>query len=97
MRYIELNYEGKSYTNRKEIDDILIKEKFYWLIDSEIENAKIDLVNKTIIWNDGVFYSGDWKFGIFKNGKFYGNWINGIWENGIFSGKWQTGINLKEI
>lgn len=96
MRYLELKHRDKTFTNSNQIHDILVREKFFWLIDSEIENAKIEIQNKTIIWVDGNFYSGDWEFGIFKNGKFFGNWINGIWENGFFGGKWKSGINLKE-
>lgn len=94
MRYIELKYRDKVYTNFSEIHDILLKEKIYWLIDSEVENAKIEIIKGTLIWHDGNFYSGDWHYGIFKNGKFYGNWKNGIWENGSFSGKGIDGINL---
>jgi len=97
MRYSELNLHGKTYTSQREIEEILTKHKFYWLIDSEIENAKIEIVNDTIIWHDGSFYTGDWHYGIFKNGSFYGNWENGIWESGNFGGKWQSGINLKQI
>jgi hypothetical protein len=96
MRYVELKYRGKTYTNLREIDDILLQEKFYWLIDSEIENAQIELINNTIIWYNGNYYSGDWEYGIFKDGKFYGNWENGIWESGFFGGKWNSGINLVE-
>jgi hypothetical protein len=95
MRYSELNYRGKTYTSSNEIHDILIKEGFYWLIDSEIENAEIEIKNKTLIWKNGSFYTGDWYYGIFKNGAFYGNWENGIWESGDFRGKWHTGVNLK--
>ena len=83
MRYSELNYRGKTYTNVNEINDILLKEKFYWLIDSEIENAQLEIKNNTLIWNNGSFYTG--------------NWYYGIWENGNFDGKWCSGINLKQI
>jgi hypothetical protein len=82
MGILELRIGDKTYTNKNEILDILFKEKFHWLIDSEMENAIIEIKKKTIIWHDGDYLSGDWHFGIFKNGKFYGNWINGIWENG---------------
>ena len=97
MRYTELNLNGKTYTSQREIEEILSKHKFYWLIDSEIENAKIEISKDTIIWHDGSFYTGDWHYGIFKDGNFYGNWENGIWESGNFGGKWQSGINLKQI
>ena len=71
-------------------------EEFYWIIDSEIENAKLEIKNKTLIWNDGNFYNGNWYYGIFKQGDFYGVWENGIWENGNFYGKWESGINLTQ-
>ncbi len=97
MRILELKYGSKVYTNSNEIHDILVKEKFYWLIDSEIENAKIEIKNQTLIWYDGDYITGSWHYGIFKNGRFYGNWENGIWESGNFGGKWHSGINLTEI
>lgn len=97
MRYTELKYCGKTYTNQSEIINILKNHKFYWLIDSEVENAQLELKNDTIIWNGGNFYNGDWYYGIFKGGKFYGNWENGIWENGEFFGNWVSGINLYDI
>jgi len=94
MRYSQLKYKDKIYTNYKDINDILLKEKMYWLIDSEIEYAQLEIKNNTIIWHNGNFYSGNWYYGIFKSGKFYGVWENGIWENGDFAGKWISGINL---
>lgn len=96
MRYVELKIGDKVYTNSQEINKILNNASFFWLIDSEIESAKIEIFKNTLIWKEGNFYSGDWQFGIFKNGKFYGNWLNGIWENGLFEGKWHSGINLTE-
>lgn len=92
MKFIQLKYNQKTYKSQKEIGILLKELKFYWLIDSEFENADIEIKNNTVIWNDGDFFSGNWEYGIFKNGKFYGNWINGIWENGIFAGKWLSGI-----
>ena len=97
MRYSELKFRGKTYTSQTEINDILVSEKFYWLIDSEIENAKIEITNNTLIWHDGGFYTGDWYYEIFKDGSFYGNWNNGIWESGNFGGTWKSGINLTQI
>jgi len=95
MRYTELVIDGKSFKSQNEILKQLLLKKFYWLLDSEIENAKIEIKNDTLIWHSGDFYSGDWEYGIFKSGNFYGNFINGIFENGNFKGKWQSGINLK--
>ena len=94
MKYIELRYNGKNFTNEREINQILQSKKFYWLIDSEFENAVLELKNNTIIWHTGDFYSGKWHYGIFKSGSFYGTWKGGIFENGNFDGKWEDGIKL---
>jgi hypothetical protein len=93
MRYLELIFEGKTYSSESKIDTILEQNNLDWLIDAEIENAILEIKKNTLIWNGGTFYSGDWHYGIFKNGKFYGNWKNGIFENGEFLGKWNSGIN----
>ena len=93
MRYLELIVDGLSIKNQSKIDRILKSNDFYWLVDSEIENCKIEIINQTIVWHSGVFYSGNWKYGIFKSGKFLGIWENGIFEGGEFEGKWESGIN----
>lgn len=95
MRYTELNYGGKTYTNETQINTILEKEKMFWLIDSEFENASLEIIKNTLIWNNGTYYSGNWHYGIFKNGEFNGTWENGIFENGNFRGKWIDGIKLQ--
>jgi hypothetical protein len=86
MDVIELRYNEKSYTNKKQILQILESEKFYWLIDSEVDGAIIEIKNNTLIWHEGIYMTGNWKYGIFKNGGFYGKWENGIWEDGYFGG-----------
>jgi len=95
MRYKELLIDGKSIKDQKKIDQILNSNKFYWIIDSEIENAKIELKNNTIIWHSGYFL-GNWKYGIFKDGEFHGNWNNGIFEGGIFKGNWKSGLKINQ-
>ena len=59
MRYFELIYGGKTYTNTKQINDILEKEELFWLLDSEFERAKIEIKNGTLIWHDGDYLSGN--------------------------------------
>jgi len=86
MRYIELLINDRSINGDKQIDEILTSKGFYWLVDSEIENSKIEIKNNTIIWYEGTFYSGRWEFGIFKDGIFHGEWINGIFEGGKYKG-----------
>lgn len=92
MRFNELIYKGNSIKENREISKILQHEGFYWLIDAEIENASVEIIKNTIIWNDGNFYSGNWNYGIWKNGNFYGVWENGIFEKGNFKGKFISGI-----
>jgi hypothetical protein len=92
MGILELRINDKTYTHPKEILKILESEKLYWLIDSEVDDAKIEISNHTIIWHEGIFMNGNWKYGIFKNGGFYGKWENGIWEDGYFNGNWISGI-----
>jgi len=96
MDFLELKYVGKTYTEPKQIIKILKEEGFYWLIDSEVDGAIIEIENNTLIWHEGIYMVGDWKYGIFKNGGFYGNWKNGIFENGYFNGNWESGINLSK-
>lgn len=97
MRYCKLIHGDKEYTNQSQINEILQKNNFYWMIDSEIEDAVLEIKKNTIIWHEGNYYSGNWFYGIFKNGEFYGNWEDGIFENGNFKGKWQNGINLLKV
>ena len=92
MRYAKLRINDKIITDSQNIDKVLLINDMHWLIDSEIESADIEIKNKTLIWNDGIFYSSNWHFGIWKNGTFHAVWENGIWENGIFLGKWKSGI-----
>jgi len=94
MRYIELKYGNKVLTNERVITQILRDNNFNWLIDSEIQDATIEIKNNTIIWESGEFIWGRWHYGIFKTGIFSGIWENGIWENGDFRGKWISGVKL---
>lgn len=96
MDFLELKHGGKTYTNQREIINILKKEGFYWLIDSEVSEAIIEIKNNTLIWHDGSYLSGDWYYGIFKKGNFFGKWENGIFEDGTFEGKWNSGIDLSK-
>jgi len=96
MRFRELIYNDKSILNNKEIHKILERENFNWLIDSEIQDAKIEIKKNTLIWHDGYF-NGIWNYGIFKNGQFHGTFENGILEGGQFKGKFVSGINLISV
>ena len=86
MKYKSLTIDNQVITSYPKIERKLLDLNFYWLIDSELENAEIEIKNKTLIWYNGQYITGNWPFGIFKNGDFYGNFINGIWEGGNFQG-----------
>jgi hypothetical protein len=96
MRFLELVYNGRKITNNLLINDILEKENLNWLIDSEIENAEIEIKNHTLIWKNGYFF-GNWHYGIFKDGQFYGTFENGILEGGKFNGNFISGLNLISV
>ena len=89
----ELKYNDKSITTKSEILKKLKDFGFNWLIDSEVEDAIIEIKKDTLIWHEGIYKFGNWKYGIFKNGGFYGTWENGIWEKGVFKGTWKSGLN----
>jgi hypothetical protein len=94
MKYTELKMGGKTYTDKSEINKILKEKKLAWLIDSEIEHARIEILNDTLIWHGGNFYSGNWRYGIFRGGVFFGTWHGGIFEAGEFEGRWLDGVRL---
>jgi hypothetical protein len=94
MRFTELIYGDKKIINQNQIEGILEKNNFHWLIDSEIENAQIEIRKNTLIWHGGNFYSGFCNYGIFKNGNFFGTFENGIFENGNLYGKFIGGVKL---
>lgn len=91
MKFKELIFNDKKIVNQHTILDILEKNGFHWLIDSETEDAQIEIKNNTLIWHNG-YYNGVWHYGIFKGGDFYGKFENGIIEGGNFKGKFISGI-----
>jgi hypothetical protein len=94
MKYTSLKFGGKTYKDNVEIGKILKENRFAWLVDSEIEHANIEITKDTLIWHSGNFYSGNWRYGIFRGGVFCGSWHGGIFESGEFEGKWIGGIRL---
>jgi len=88
MRYNELKYDTKTYTEQWKIDEILIENGFKWLVNAEIENARLEILKDTLVWNAGIWYNGSWEFGVFRDGEWkYGTWEGGVWYNG----KWKDG------
>jgi len=84
-RYKELLYQGKTYTKKYQIDEILIENGFNWFLDAEIENARIEIMKETIIFNAGVWYNGVWEYGVIRDIDWRaGTFKNGVIYNGVF-------------
>jgi hypothetical protein len=94
MRFNRLIIGDEQITNPKKIIAILEDKGFDWLIDSEFENAIIEIKKETLIWHSGDYYTGNWYYGIFKSGNFYGTFVNGIFEDGNFKGTFLSGIKV---
>jgi hypothetical protein len=87
MRFTCLYYNGNKIVDNNTIERKLLSEGLSWLIDCEIENAEIEIKNKTLIWKSGTLYSGLWFYGIWESGTFHGTWESGIWVDGVRRGK----------
>jgi len=97
LRYSELKFEGHTYTEQWKIDEILIKNKFNWMVNAEIKNARLEIFENTLVWNAGIWYNGSWYFGVWRDGEWrYGTWQNGVWYNGVWrDGTFKSGIIYK--
>lgn len=85
QRYKELKYEGKTYSKRYEIDEILLEKDMNWFLDAEIENARIEIMKDTLIFNAGIWYNGIWEYGVIRDIDWRaGTFQNGVIYNGIF-------------
>lgn len=88
-KYKELLYKGQTYTEKYQIEEILVKEKLSWFIDAETLNARIEILDSVLIFNGGTWYTGVWYFGAWRGGEWkFGSWEDGVW----FNGTWQDGI-----
>ena len=94
LRYSELKHDGQIYTEQWKIDEILIDNKFNWMVNAEIKNARLEIFKDTLVWNGGIWYNGDWYFGVWRDGEWrYGNWQNGVWYSGVWkNGTFKSGI-----
>jgi hypothetical protein len=89
MRYKELKYQGKTYTEKYQIDEILSENKFLWVLEAELSTLRMEIMKNTFIINGGIWYSGTFKFGVVRNVEMrFCNWENGVWYNGY----WWDGI-----
>lgn len=92
-RFLSLIIDGQTIDQSKMIEKYLYNSIFYWLLECEVENVNIEIKDNILTWIDGIFYYGNWKWGIWKDGEFRsGNWIGGIFYCGIFKGIWNRGV-----
>lgn len=93
-KYKELVYKGKIITEKYLIEEILVSENMSWFIDAETSDARLEILNKTLIFNAGTWYNGIWIYGAWRSGEWkYGTWKNGVWFDGVWKdGKFEDGI-----
>ena len=85
IRYKELKHQGETYTKKYQIDEILIENDFNWFLDVEIENARIEIIKETLIFNAGIYYNGIWEYGVIRDVDWRGGTFkNGVIYNGLF-------------
>lgn len=101
QRFLKLKCDNIVLTTNKEIEQYLANSDFYWLLECEVDNVDIEINTKlnVLIWNNGIFYWGDWQWGHFKNGEFKsGNWHGGIYsaDENKFKGNWIRGVKKYE-
>ncbi len=97
MRIIKLAVGDDIFTDHVSIREELHKNDIHWLDNAEIDNAVLEIKDGKLYWYGGLFYFGDWEYGIWMDGTFvHGNWHNGIFYQGVFkNGIWYDGIFIK--
>lgn len=84
-RYKELKFEGKTYTEKYQIDEILLDNKLNWFLDCEIENVRFEIMKETLIINGGIFYNGVFEYGVIRDIDCRNiTFQNGVIYNGVF-------------
>jgi len=85
LRYKSLQYDGKEYTQKYEIDEILLDKGLNWFLDAEIENVRIEIVKDTLIINGGIWYNGIFEYGVIRDIECRNmTFQNGVIYNGVF-------------
>ncbi len=91
-RFVSLKVEDSTYHTSKAIEQYLYTSDFYWLLDCEVDDVKIE-IKDNILYFSGIFYWGVWKFGVFRSGEFRsGIWQGGIFLDGLFKGTFENGV-----
>ena len=94
QRFLQLTLDnGTVIYNTNPIENWLYTSPYYWILKCEVDNVKLTIKDDILYWNNGIFYYGNWKWGVFENGEFRsGIWNGGIFLNGTFKGKWLNGV-----
>ena len=94
MRYKEFKEEGKLITEDFKINEVLAKHKMHWVLNAELEDARLGIFKNTLVFNSGTWYNGIFEYGVFRNGHWkFGEFVNGVWYNGIwYNGLFKSGL-----
>lgn len=93
QRFLELKTDNKVFNTTKSIEQYLYTSPFYWLLECEVDDVKLEIKDNILYWNSGIFYWGVWKWGVFNSGEFRsGTWEGGVWFGGTFKGTWLNGV-----
>lgn len=94
QRFEELHLEdGTVLRDTKPIEKWLYTSPYFWLLECELDNVKIEIKDGILYWKSGTLYWGRWIWGVFESGEFRsGIWEGGIFKNGLFKAKWLNGV-----
>lgn len=94
QRFKYLIHKGKKIELDYLIKEILVSTGHNWLMDTEFEEAEIEIKDNMLTWITGKWYNGVWLNGVWLNGEWFGGeWLQGRWKNGIWhDGTWHDGV-----
>lgn len=96
QRFLELTAGDTHLTSSKLIEQYLYTSDFYWLLECELDDVRIEIKDNILYWKSGIFYWGVWYWGVFESGEFRsGIWKGGIFLDGIFKGTFENGVFKK--
>lgn len=91
-RFLELKVDNKIYEYNA-VELYLVNSTFNWILEWECENVKLEIKDNILFFISGIIYYGDWKWGVFKSGKF----LSGIWHGGILYENGEISKHVKWI
>lgn len=101
MDYFKKIFKGRQelFTNNNKIVKLIgiqrkeLYKKYPWLKDTKFYGATIEFKDNILIWKDGTWITGKFKFNIWEDGIWEnGTWLGEIWKNGTWQlGFWEGG------